>query len=286
MVVFIILHYKNIKDTLECIESIKKLKGSKKIVVVDNYTLSEEEAFSLKKQVDDLICLSDNLGFARANNKGCQLAISKYRPDFLTVINNDTVLYQDDFLKRIKAIYKRTHFDTLGPKILCEEGSGSVNPYSPLKTIEEVQKEIKYQERLLKYYHSSFLYFGLCMYIRLKAWIKHPSVMKNGSREEVGVALHGCALIFSKKYYEKYDTVFFDDTFLFHEESFLYLRVRKDHLISVYSPEIEIEHKEGKSLETVFSKNKRQKLLFRTEEILKSLRLLEKEMKESDYEKE
>ena len=66
----------------------------------------------------------------------------------------------------------------------------------------------------------------------------------------------------------------------------MYLRVRKDHLISVYSPEIEIEHKEGKSLETVFSKNKRQKLLFRTEEILKSLRLLEKEMKESDYEKE
>ena len=45
MVSFVILHYKNIKDTLECIESILKLETNKKksIIVVDNNTLTEQD---------------------------------------------------------------------------------------------------------------------------------------------------------------------------------------------------------------------------------------------------
>ena len=47
---FIILHYKNINDTLECIKSIKRIKKNEEasIVIVDNNKLNEKEIDQLK----------------------------------------------------------------------------------------------------------------------------------------------------------------------------------------------------------------------------------------------
>ena len=278
MTAFIILHYKNIQDTYACIESIKKLDGPKKIIVVDNATLNQDEIKELEKKVDNLICLKENIGFAKANNKGCQLAVKEYQPDFLVVINNDTEIRQQDFLKRIQEIYKRTKFDILGPKILCKEGSGSVNPYRPLKNINEVNQEIEYQKKLVKFYKSGILYFLLKIFVYTKSKIVHPKVLKNGVKEKYNVALHGCALIFSRQYYNKHADIFINDTFLYHEEDLLYHRIQKEKLRSVYSPNIELIHKEGGSLNVLFQKNNRKKLLFRTKEIIKSLEILKKEM--------
>ena len=46
----------------------------------------------------------------------------------------------------------------------------------------------------------------------------------------------------------------------------------------LYSPKIELYHKEGSSLAKKFQKQKYDSLIFRNKEILKSLKLLEKEM--------
>lgn len=278
MTAFIILHYKNIYDTLACIDSIKKVKGCKKIIVVDNATLTESEKEKLRTIVDDLICLNTNIGFAKANNEGCDLAIKKYKPDFLIVINNDTLIKQKDFLEKINIIYQKDNFDILGPKIISKKGSGSVNPYNPLKSLKEIDQEIKYQKKLLKIYNSKILYFLLKMYLFIKYKIVSYPILKNGEKEEKNVALHGCALIFSKKYYQKFSDIFIKDTFLYHEEDLLYNRIVKNKLISIYSPLIEIEHKEGGSLNVLFKKNIRQKLLFRTKEVIKSLEILKSEI--------
>ena len=280
MVSFIILHYKNLKDTIECIESIQKLKSKEKknIVVVDNHTLDEKGIQKLKEYTEDIILLQENMGFAKANNMGCKYAKEKYHPSFLCVINNDTVITQEDFIERINQIYEETDFDMLGPYIECKEGSGSVNPYQPLKTKEEVEKEKKNQQRLLKVYQSPVLYFLLTLGIKIKRIFKKREPMRNGNKREFDVALHGCALIFSKKYYEKFEEVFFPNTFLYHEESFLYLRMKQYHLKTVYDPDISIVHKEGASLSLAMDNNERKKMLFRTQEIIKSLTLLEKEI--------
>ena len=82
-------------------------------------------------------------------------------------------------------------------------------------------------------------------------------------------------MIFSKKYYEKYKDIFYNETFLFHEEEFIYYRIKRDNLISLYSPSISLIHKEGQSLDKEFNNNYK-KLIFRNEEILKSLELLRK----------
>lgn len=281
MVAFVILHYKNFNDTLDCISSIKKLSGVKKIVVVDNHTLQFDEKKQLEDTCDKLLCLKKNEGFARANNIGSRFAIENYHPDFLVVINNDTVIKQKDFLKIIQKKYLKYHFDILGPRIICEEGSGSVNPYLPLKNIEEVQKELQVQKRLLKFYRHTFLYLGLVLYMKLKHLFVKKHVFKNGEEEMLGVALHGCALIFSKQYYHKFQNVFCEKTFLYHEESFLYLRLQQHHLISLYSPDLEIVHKEGASLNILYH-NQRKRNLFRTQEIIKSLKILEDVMKKGE----
>ena len=274
MISFVILHYKNIQDTIECIESIKKIKTNKKksIIIVDNHTLSEFEKKEIIKYTNDLIELDDNLGFAKANNLGCTHAIKKYNPDFLCVLNNDTIVYQKNFIEEIYNVYKDTDFDILGPKISTNDGD-SINPFYAYQTIEEIDDKINYSKKLIRIYSNSILRNLLRVYLFVKHIFIKPRKLENGEISKFDVALHGCCLIFSKKYYQKYKDIFYNETFLYHEEEFLDYRRRKDNLITYYDKNLEIFHKEGSSLNKLFN-NDYDKLIFRNREIIKSLTLL------------
>jgi len=280
MVSFVILHYKNIQDTLECIQSIKRLKTKQySIVVVDNGTLQNQEKELLLQETTDVICNEENLGFAKGNNIGCAYAIDKYHPDFLVVLNNDIVLLQPDFIERIFKCYQKTTFDMMGPKIITN-GGDSVNPFPAYDHLEEVEKAISTSRKLIRIYQSRILTFFLNRYFQIKHFLKKPKHLENGEKSMEQVALHGCCLIFSKKYYEKYPSVFYSETFLYHEEEFLKYRMQKNHLISYYDATIEVFHKEGASLNLAFGKKEREKLIFRNQEIIRSLSLLKQVMKE------
>lgn len=274
---YVILHYKNINDTIECIKSIQE-KFDSNIVVVDNATLNKNDELLIKKHTDDLILLDKNYGFAKANNIGSKYAIEKYNPDFLVVINNDILINQKEFEENIEKSYKYKKFDMLGPKIITN-GGNSVNPFNAYKTIEEVENAISIKERNVKIFSNKILYFAFYLYHKIKYTFKSEQVLFNGDKYEENVALHGCGIIFSKQYYKKYKNVFYNETFLYHEEEFLFYRVTRDKLVSVYDPSIEIFHKEGASLNLTYNKNNRNKELFRNREILKSLNLLHDAMK-------
>ena len=62
----------------------------------------------------------------------------------------------------------------------------------------------------------------------------------------------------------------------------MYLRIQQQNCVSLYSPYLEIIHKEGASLNLVYS-NQRRRMLFRTQEIIKSLQILEDVMKKGEY---
>lgn len=279
MVAFVILHYKNIKDTTKCLESIKKLDNQDKIkiIVVDNNTLDKNQLKSIKKFTKDVILLDENVGFAKANNIGCNYAKSKYNPDFICVINNDTVITQKDFISKIERDYEKYNFDMLGPFIETNNGD-SVNPFLVFDNITKVDNEIKKAEILIKIYSNSVLTFILNVYMKLKHLIIKPVRNENSLEFRKGVALHGCFIVFSKKYIERYEYPFYNDTFLYHEEEFLYFRMKRDSLISIYDPDIRIFHKEGASLNYSFDKKIRLKRKFREEMRLKSLRLLKKHL--------
>lgn len=277
MMVFVILHYNNIKETMECVDSLEKFK--QKIVVVSN-SKDYNNLKKIEKRVDKVIINEENIGFAKANNIGCKYAIEKFKPDFLCVINNDIVINQKDFLKKVEGLYKKYQFDVLGPKILPDD-LPSVNPFPVYDTLEKIEDRIKYTKKLIKIYDNVILRNLLSCYVLIKSKLKKALKPVNGEKDELGVALHGCALIFSKKYYERYETVFYNETFLYHEEEFLYYRCKHDNLTFLYSPEVKLVHKEGRSLDNSFNNNYK-KLIFKNKEILKSLQLLETVYKKGD----
>ena len=281
MVSFIILHYKNIEDTLCCIKSIMNLSSKKKIsiIVVDNNSLTLEEEKSVLKYTKDLVKLNKNYGFAVGNNKGTRYAIEKYHPDFLCVINNDIIIYQKQFIEEIYDCYEKTNFDILGPKILTNNGD-SVNPFYAYQTLEEIEKKINYSKKLIKIYENIILRNILKIYMKVKHIFIKQKKLENGKYSMFNVALHGCSLIFSKKYYKKYQDVFYKETFLYHEEEFLDYRRRHDNLITYYDSNLEVIHKEGSSLNKAFNEPY-EKLIFRHTEIIKSLSLLKKVIKEN-----
>jgi len=276
MISFVILHYKNIYDTLECISSIRKnmISESYSIIVVDNNTLSDSEYKKLKEVCSDVIKLNKNLGFAKGNNMGCNYAIKKYNPDFICVLNNDTLILNNKFLEEIENKYKETKFDILGPKIITEDGD-SVNPFYAYSTLKEINEKIAYHQKLINIYQNSVLRYMLKVYIKVKKIFVPKKRLMNGEKSMYDVALHGCCLIFSKKYYKKFKDVFYEKTFLYHEEEFLDYRRRNNHLITYYDSDLEIFHKEGSSLNETFKNNSDyEKLIFKNKEIIKSLTIL------------
>lgn len=274
MISFIILNYKSLTDTLNCIDSIFNIKTDykKSIIVVDNNSTSLEEQLLLKEKKVDSIFLEQNVGFSRGNNIGCEFAIEKYNPDFLCVINSDIIISQSDFINQIYELYDLYNFDVLGPKIL-PENSESSNPFPAYKTLEKIDERISYTKKILFIYKNFFLRNLMAFYLKYKNIFVPQKLPKIVNFDVVGEPLHGCALIFSKKYYRKYKNVFCNEMFLFHEEEFLYHRCIKDGLIFLYSPRIELIHLEGQSLNKEFKKNYK-KVIFKNKKILESLMIL------------
>ncbi|MCR5223873.1 MAG: hypothetical protein K6C11_01860, partial [Bacilli bacterium] len=187
----------------------------------------------------------------------------------------DVEITQTNFLQLIARDYNDYHFDMLGPWI--DTPGNSVNPFNAYTTREQVEKEINGCKKMIKICNSKLKYNLLMMGVKIKGLLKNKRKPENGNELKQGVALHCCAIIFSDDYINKYKHPFYNDTFLFHEEDFLYQRVLKDNLITLYDPNIKVFHKEGSTM-SVINEDARKKRKFREEERLKSLELLLEEM--------
>lgn len=282
MISFVILHYKNINDTIECIESIKKLDRQKdiSIIVVDNNSLNDLELEELKKYTDDVILSEYNLGVSKAYNLGSKYAIEKYKPGFLCALNNDILINQSNFIELIEDTYKEYKFDALGPKIICP--GDSVNPFPVFDSLESVSSRIERNDKLINIYSNSFKSFIFEVGLKIKSIFKKSKKIENGNHLVSGCALHGCFIIFSKKYYKKYNDVMLPDTFLFHEEEFLYFRFKKNNLVSIYNPKLEIVHKEGQALKKSNTSIRIRKLN-KLKEANKSLNILKDKLINDDF---
>ena len=115
-IVFVILHYKTDRDTIECVESIRSKidTAGYRIVIVDNASANGSYE-ALQKEysgADDiaLISNSENLGFARGLNVGIDYARKHFDPDFIALINNDTQLISKNITETInqKEFCKKT----------------------------------------------------------------------------------------------------------------------------------------------------------------------------------
>ncbi len=95
------------------------------IVVVDNFSNNGslellQNVFAAEQRVH-LLPLPANLGFARGNNAGYQMAKTRLQADFILMINNDTIIEQPDFLTQMVLKYQTDPFDILGPDIITPD---------------------------------------------------------------------------------------------------------------------------------------------------------------------
>lgn len=280
-VCFLILHYQTIEDTKECINSIlSNIKYENyNIIVVDNGSpngTGKKLAELYKNNSKIKIIISENnLGFARGNNLGFKFIKNNFNADFIVMINNDTIMQDQNFIKKIIEEYETEPYHILGPKIISLVNQKDQNPMPVTqKSIKEVKRNI-FKLRILL----------LSNYLRLEGFLRKikKTLIKKVESDDLNQVndymLHGSCLVFSKDYIKKYDGLY-DRTFLYGEENILYFISKRDNLKMRYFENAFIYHKEDSATNSVL-KEESQKRRFIYKHSLNSLKELYKLMKES-----
>lgn len=89
----LILNWNGLSDTLECLESVKKIDYPNfEVIVVDNGS-TDGSATTISRLHPDIVIIETgkNLGFAEGNNVGIRHVLHK-GSDFILLLNNDTVV--------------------------------------------------------------------------------------------------------------------------------------------------------------------------------------------------
>ncbi len=126
-VTIIILNWNRAKDTLECLESLKKMSLGDcrlSVLVVDNasidYSVEKLRTYQKANRFELLINKS-NLGFAGGNNVGIRYALER-GADYVMVLNNDTRVDPLLVTRIIEVAEKYPDFGAASPKIYFEKG--------------------------------------------------------------------------------------------------------------------------------------------------------------------
>lgn len=293
---FVVLHYneKALPDTFDCVNSILKNSDERfiNIIIVENG--SQDRSYEVlcreydgKKNVK-VIKNEKNEGFARGNNVGIRYDKDNFDSDFIFVLNNDTIIEQNNILKIIQDEFDKSHFDIMGPRILTRKGDDQ-NPLKPqIKNINDIEREIRFKMSLLKTLYKKISIKLILKKIKklLKSFkiiqqtIKYLRNIQSDNKNihnsrQLSIQLHGAALIFSRSYLNKYQDAFYPKTFLYHEENILDYIVRRDGLLTVYNPLICVFHKEDVSTDfSIDDKHKQKFILQHSIESLKCYREL------------
>lgn len=289
MIGFEILHYQSIEDTKKCVESILNNIEDSIIVIVDNASSNNSgtELRELYTSYDNIICilLEKNLGFAQGNNVGYEYIRKHYDCDFICCVNNDTIVVDQMFERKLNELYIKYEFGVLAPKVILKDKSiQRFNPY--LHDKEYYINEIDLLERSGNYREYvrnkgkiavMFVRFPKMMYLirRMKQKMTKPykHIMQN-------VVLHGCFLVFSKKFIEKVERPFNSKTFMYREEELLYLKAKKMGLSTLYCEDICIKHMEDSATDFEY-RDKESKYQFVKRNQIDSLKILLEELNES-----
>lgn len=284
-IAFIILHYLAIEETYKCIQYIRENIDTPNysIIVVDNASVNGTGALLKKEynETEDVIVIlnEENLGFAKGNNVGFIYAKKYLNPDFIVLMNNDIYLLEKDFKKKVQKEYEQSQFAVLGPLIVTKDGKCDVNP---MREIPLSYEEVKHRKNVLKRFLKLEKVHMLGVYIWASTTahaILNKRIEKKQSKNEKDfttrkedVQLHGCFLVFSQKYIEKFDGLD-SRTFLYMEEDILFQHMLHNNMKTVYNPDIVVYHKEDAATDIALeSKKKKSRMQYENE--LKSCEVL------------
>ena len=271
----VILHYNNIDDTDECIESIQKNIDTKlyKIVVIDNKS-PDNSGIILKEKYRNndeifIIINEKNEGFSAGLNVGIQYLHSNYDPLFTILSNNDIHLLDKQLLSHLNNEYETSDFSVLAPMIITPDGRCDDNPiFDILYSRKNALYDLKYWEHRLFFTKIGLerLYlFNRNHNFFIKSHKKKVyQIRKDRSpgvflKRRENVVAHGCFLVFSKHYFDYFDGLDVR-TFMYAEEDILFIHILDKKLLSVYQPAIMVYHKGGSSIKATYKIEKKRKV--------------------------
>ena len=278
--VFVILHYNTFSTTCDCINSIKKNIDTLKykIIVVDNFSPNNSYIKLCDKYKDNkkitIIQTKENLGFANGNNYGIRYAKENYKFNFLCCCNNDIILEQKDFFKKLSKSYNDNKIAVIAPKVFKKDNT--------IQTYDYNLKEIIYYKKLLKKYMFYKKHINILNIKRYMVKLFFKTRDKNYKNENYfmkdhyNILLHGCCLIFTPTFFENYDG-FNKKTFLYKEEELLYNMIRKKNLKTFYNTKIYVTHLEDVATNSIVTTSK-EKMKFIYTNQAKSLKVLIEEL--------
>lgn len=115
----IILNWNGLEDTIECLESLKKITyPNYDVIVVDNGSKGNDAQVLEQKFGDHvhLIRNDKNYGYAGGNNIGIRYALSNSLSDYFLILNNDVVVAPDFLTEMIRRAAGDDQVGLVGPK--------------------------------------------------------------------------------------------------------------------------------------------------------------------------
>lgn len=258
---FVILHYQAIEMTIKCINTLFNTfdMNNNFVVIVDNASPNGSGIMLQNLYIDNkqikVILSKTNDGFAKGNNRGFFYLKQNFYLNFMIVMNNDILIMENNFFVKIKEIYKRTHFDILGPDIFNPNLNYHQNP-NGFKILDEKQLEMllaKYKKRL--YFYKLYILKMFICGVKNKILKTHNSICISKydfSKEYLNPILHGSCYIFSNDFVQQREYAFYPETFMFLEEDILAYQCALCNFKTVYTPEIQVIHLEDVSTYAVF----------------------------------
>lgn len=222
----IIINWNGVEDTIECLESLRMITyPNYDVVVVDNASAGDDVQI-LRDKFGDYIHIIENdrnYGFAEGNNVGMRNSLNRFNPDYLLLLNNDTVVAPDFLDELVKVAETKTEIGIVGPKIYYYDFQG--------------RKDVIWCTggRIMKW--RRWIYQGI-------AW-NDSDLLRYQNVGEVDW-MSGAAMMIKRSVIEK--LYFLDSHYFFGDEDVDYcLKARKHGFKVLYVPTSRVWHKVGKA---------------------------------------
>ena len=218
----IIVNYNGAEDTLECLNSLKKIDyPDYEIILVDN--ASSDASFVLNEVHKNfpavkILAMPRNLGFAGGNNAGIKTAIDGVAR-YVILLNNDTIVAPDFLSQMIKAAESDKSIGIVGAKIYYFAKKNRV-----------------------WYNGGIFSWTGGGRHIQDGAVDGNPEDNEIKNTEYIT----GCALLIKKEAIEKIGLLC-EDFFMYYEDIEWSLRAQKAGYKTMVAPAAHIWHKVSRS---------------------------------------
>lgn len=260
IIYFVILHYQNKEDTINCINSIKNLEklpnNDYKIIVVDNNSPnhSGKELFEQYKMEQDIdvVILDKNYGFSKANNIGYEMA-KKNNADIILVHNNDIIFKDKEFLKKLLNNFEKYNdYDIIIPDVVNLKNYHQ----NPMREFEmnylKAIKNCLYKKLISKLLYIPFLNNKIYDYeiARDAKWYEKNYFYNNLEKMDYFVPI-GAFIIYINNWIKNENIAFPSSTFMYCEEDFLVKYSKNKKYKMIFDSKLMVMHLEGRSVQTV-----------------------------------